>query len=63
MAIVVPRGNKMLTLKAREELIDGSLEELREELYRTREATSYVLDALWELDRLLSINQTHHKIM
>ncbi len=33
MAWVVPRGAYMLTLKARGELIEGSLKELREELY------------------------------
>ncbi len=51
MAVVVSRGDKMLTLNA------------REELYRTRIVTSCVLGTLWELDRLLSINQAHHKIM
>ena len=56
---VVPRGEYMLTLKARGELVGGSLEELREELYLTRRAIQYVIDALWELDKLPTINQAH----
>ena len=49
----------MLTLKAQGILVEGSLEELHEELYLTRRAIQYVIDALWELDKLPSINQTH----
>ena len=49
----------MLTLKAQGVLIEGSLEELREELYMTRRATQYVIDALWELDKLPTLNQVH----
>jgi len=56
---VVPRGEYMLTLKARGELVEGSIEELREELYLTRRATQYVIEALWELDKLPTINQAH----
>ena len=56
---VVPRGEYMLTLKAQGVLIDGSIEELREELYFTRRATQYVIDALWGLDKLPTINQAH----
>ncbi len=59
MARVVPRGEKMLTLKAQGVLVDGSINELREELYLTRRATQYIVDALWELDKLPSINQLH----
>ena len=44
----------MLTLKAQGEL--------REELYLTRRATRYVVDALWELDKLPSINQLHQML-
>ncbi len=33
---VVPRGEYMLTLKTQGKLVDGSLEELREELYLAR---------------------------
>jgi len=58
-ARVVPRGEYMLTLKAQGVLVDDSLEELREELYLTRRAIQYVIDALWELDKLPSINQSH----
>ena len=58
-AWVVPRGEYMLTLKAQGILVEGSLEELHEELYLTRRATQYVIDALWELDKLPSINQAH----
>ncbi|MEL9908025.1 MAG: zinc ribbon domain-containing protein [Desulfurococcus sp.] len=57
-ARVVPRGEYMLTLKARGELV-GSLEELREELYLTRRATQHIIDCLWELDKLPTINQLH----
>jgi len=53
---VVPRGDYMLTLKARGVLLDGSLEELREELYITRRAIQHVIDALWKLDKLPSLN-------
>ncbi len=49
----------MLTLKAQGILVEGSLEELHEELYLTRRAIQYVIDALWELDKLPSINQAH----
>jgi len=49
----------MLTLKARGELVEGSLEELREELYLTRRATQYVIDVLWELDKPPTLNQLH----
>lgn len=56
---VVPRGDRILTLKAQGVLIEGSLNELREELYLTRRATQYIIDCLWELDKLPSINQAH----
>ncbi len=59
LAKVVPRGEYILTLKAQGALIDGSLNELYEELYLTRRAIQYVIDALWELDKLPSINQLH----
>ena len=49
----------MLTLKARGELVGGSLGELREELFLTRRAIQYIIDCLWELDKLPSINQLH----
>ena len=49
----------MLTLKARGELVEGSLEELREELYITRRAIQYIIDVLWELDKIPTINQVH----
>ena len=59
MVRVVPRGEYMLTLKAQGVLVYGSPEELREELYLTRRAIQYVIDALWELDKLPSLNQLH----
>jgi len=59
LARVVPRGEYMLTLKAQGKLVDGSLEELREELYITRRTTQYIIDALWELDKLPTLNQCH----
>ncbi len=59
LARVVPRGEKILTLKARGILIKGSLEELREELYHIHRAIQYIVDALWELDKIPTINQCH----
>jgi len=56
---VVPRGEYTLTLKARGVLLEGTINELREELYLTRRATQYIVDCLWELDKLPSINQLH----
>ena len=56
---VVPRGAYMLTLKARGVLVEGSLNELREELYLTRKAIQHIVDALWELDKLPTLNQLH----
>jgi len=56
---VVPRGENILTLKAQGKLIEGSLGELREELYLTRRAIQYIVDCLWELDKLPTINQVH----
>jgi len=56
---VVPRGDKMLTLKARGVLVDGSINELREELYLARRATQHIIDCLWELDKLPTISQAH----
>ncbi len=52
----------MLTLKARGVLVEGSLEELREELYLTRRIIQYVVDTLWELDKLPSLNHVHQMI-
>ncbi len=49
----------MLTLKARGVLVNGSLEELREELYMSKRAVQYVIDVLWELDEIPTINQLH----
>ena len=49
----------MLTLKAQGVLVDGSLNELREELYMSRKTVQYIIDCLWELDKLPSINQLH----
>ena len=56
---VVPRGEYTLTLKAQGVLVEGSNEKLREELYLTRRAVQYVVDVLWELDKLPTINQAH----
>ncbi|OYT46243.1 MAG: hypothetical protein B6U85_07745 [Desulfurococcales archaeon ex4484_42] len=59
LAWVVPRGEYMLTLKAQGILVNGTTNELREELYLIRRATQYIIDALWELDKLPSLNQMH----
>ena len=58
-AWVVPRGEYMLTLKARGVLVEGSPAELREELYLTHKAVQFVVDALWELDEMPKISQAH----
>ena len=58
-AQVVPRGTYMLTLRARGVVVEGSLNALREELYLTRRATQHIIDALWELDKLPTLNQIH----
>ncbi len=59
LARVVPRGEKILTLRAQGILVEASLNELREELYFTRRVIQYIVDALWELDKLPTINQLH----
>ncbi|RLE88587.1 MAG: transposase, partial [Thermoprotei archaeon] len=56
---MVPGGEYMLTLKARGVLVDGSINGLREELYLARRATQYIIDCLWELDKLPTLNQAH----
>ncbi len=56
---VVPRGEYLLTLKARGILVEGSLEELCEELYLTRRAIQYIIDALWEFKKTPPLNQVH----
>ena len=59
MVRVVPQGEYVVTLKARGLLIEGTINELREELYLTRRALQYIIDCLWELDGLPTINQLH----
>jgi len=49
----------MLTLRAREVVVGGSLNALREKLYLTCRATQHIIDALWELDKLHTLNQIH----
>ncbi len=49
----------MLTIKARGELVESSINELHEELYLTYRALQYIIDCLWELDGLPTINQLH----
>ena len=49
----------MLTLRAWGVVVEGSLNALREELYLTRRATQHIIDALWELDKLPTLNQIH----
>ncbi len=56
---VVPQGEYILTLKSRGVLINGPLGELRKELYLTRRAIQCIIDCLWELDKLPSLNQVH----
>jgi len=56
---VVPRGEYLLTMKAQGVLIEGSIEELRKELYLTRRTIQNIVDTLWELDELPTLNQMH----
>lgn len=58
-AWVVPRGEYMLTLKTQGVLLEGSISELKEELYMTKRAIQYIIGALWELDKLPSLNHVH----
>ncbi len=58
-ARVAPRGEKSLALKARAILVDGDLHELFAELWLARREIQRVIDALWELDKLPTLNQAH----
>ena len=53
-----PRG-AFLTLRAEAVLVEGDPYELFEELVVTRFATQYIIDALWGLDKLPSLNEVH----
>ncbi len=55
----VPRGDKTVALKAKAVLISGSFYDLFVELWKIREATLKIIDALWCLDRIPSLNQVH----
>ncbi len=46
MVKVAPRGEHVLTLRAQGVLIEGSLSDLREELYITMRAIQHVIDCL-----------------
>ena len=58
-ARVVPQGEYVLTLKAQGKLMNGPIEELQEELYLIRRAIQYIINALWELDKIPTLNQVH----
>jgi putative transposase len=46
-------------LRARAVLVEGDPYDLFSELWHTRRETQSVIDALWELDRLPTLNQAH----
>ncbi len=56
---VLPEGTYTLTLKAQVALVEGDMNELREELYLAVKATQDVIDALWGLDKMPTVNQVH----
>ena len=55
----VPRGDKIVALKSKAILVSGSFYDLFVELWKIREATQKIIDALWCLDRIPSLNQVH----
>ncbi len=59
LAKAVPRGEKLLTLKAQGILTNGSVSDLREELYLVCRATQQIIDFLWKFDKLPNLNQVH----
>jgi putative transposase len=58
-AWAAPRGEKTLALRAQAILVEGSLYGLFSELWLARREMQRIINALWELDRLPSLNQAH----
>lgn len=56
---MAPRGEKILALRARAILIEGNSYDFYAELWLTRREMQRIIDALWELDKLPTLNQAH----
>ena len=56
---VLPEGRYSLSLKARTVLIEGELNDLLWDMFVYRYTLQKVVDALWELDKLPTLNQCH----
>ncbi len=56
---VLPEGRYSITLKARAILVGGDLRELLWDIYLYCYVLQKIVDALWELDRLPTLNQVH----
>ena len=57
----VPRGVTTLTLKAQAVLVEGNIQQLREELFLTKYWTQRIVDFLWKFSKrqLPKLNQVH----
>ena len=58
-AMAAPRGERMLALRARAILVEGDPYDLFAEIWLAKREMQRIIDALWELDRLPSLNQAH----
>ncbi len=58
-ARVAPRGERALALRARTILVEGDPYDLFTELWLAKREMQRIIDALWELDKLPTLNQTH----
>ena len=58
-ARVAPRGERALALRARTILVEGDLYDLYAELWLAKREMQRIIDVLWELDRLPTLNQAH----
>jgi len=56
---VVPRGGRVLTLKARAILVEGNPYDLFSELWLARKEMQNIIDTLWELDKIPTLSQAH----
>jgi len=56
---VVPRGGKVLALKARAILVEGNPYDLFSELWLARREMQSIIDTLWELGKMPTLSQAH----
>ena len=59
MVQVVPRGGKVLALKARAILVEGNPYDLFSELWLARREMQSIIDTLWELGKMPTLSQAH----